>query len=262
MGVQDISLWQLGSAYLFVLLSLGICAARGIPKYKDLVLAALRMTGQLALAGWVLRWVLREPQPWVTVLIFLGMEAFASFSVFRRVKGTLTPALKKAAAGSLFLGTTASLTYFILVVVQVHPWYAPQYGIPLGGMIIGNAMTAVSLAAGRLLNDTSLQRDQIEGALMLGARPQAIMKPIVDRTFDAALMPTLNSMLGMGIVFLPGLMTGQILSGSSPVTAIKYQIAIMLGILGSVSLSTILFLLWGSSSLFNRRAQFQDLGNK
>lgn len=97
---------------------------------------------------------------------------------------------------------------------------------------------------------------------MLGARPEAIMKPIVDRTFDAALMPTLNSMLGMGIVFLPGLMTGQILSGSSPVTAIKYQIAIMLGILGSVSLSTILFLLWGSKSLFNRRAQFQDLGSK
>jgi putative ABC transport system permease protein len=77
----------------------------------------------------------------------------------------------------------------------------------------------------------------------------------VDSAFDSAILPTINSMVGMGIVFLPGMMTGQILSGISPVTAIEYQIAIMLGILGSVAFTVILFLQLGYKTFFNKKAQ-------
>lgn len=92
---------------------------------------------------------------------------------------------------------------------------------------------------------------------MLGALPKVAVKDIVDNAFDAAVLPTINSMVGMGIVFLPGMMTGQILAGLSPVSAIKYQIAIMLGILGSVSLTVIVFINFGYKTFFNKDSQLK-----
>lgn len=99
------------------------------------------------------------------------------------------------------------------------------------------------------------QKNLVEEALILGATPQAATKSIVNSAFDAAIMPTINSMLGMGIVFLPGMMTGQILSGTSPATAVNYQIAIMLGILGAVALTVILMLQLGYRNFFNEEDQ-------
>jgi putative ABC transport system permease protein len=99
------------------------------------------------------------------------------------------------------------------------------------------------------------QKNKVETALMLGATPKAAVKSIADKAFDAAIMPTINSMLGMGIIFLPGMMTGQILAGASPLIAIKYQIAIMMGIFGSVSLTVILFIQLGYKTFFNKEDQ-------
>jgi putative ABC transport system permease protein len=92
-------------------------------------------------------------------------------------------------------------------------------------------------------------------ALMLGATPKMASKKVVDQAFDAAILPTINSMVGMGIVFLPGMMTGQILAGLSPLSAIQYQIAIMLGIVGCVSLTVILFVQMGYKTFFSDQAQ-------
>jgi putative ABC transport system permease protein len=99
------------------------------------------------------------------------------------------------------------------------------------------------------------QRTLVEGALMLGATPKMASKQIINKAFDAAILPTINTMVSMGIVSLPGMMTGQILSGTSPLTAIEYQIAIMLGILGSVSLTVILVLQLGYKTFFNDQQQ-------
>jgi putative ABC transport system permease protein len=99
------------------------------------------------------------------------------------------------------------------------------------------------------------QRALVEEALILGATPQEASKNIINNTFDAAILPTINSMVGMGIVFLPGMMTGQILSGTAPTTAIAYQIAIMLGILGAVALSVMIMLQLGYRTFFNKEAQ-------
>lgn len=90
---------------------------------------------------------------------------------------------------------------------------------------------------------------------MLGATPKMASRDIVNQAFDAAMLPTINSMVTMGIVFLPGMMTGQILSGISPLVAVEYQIAIMLGIVGSVSLSVILFVQLGYRTYFNHRSR-------
>ena len=125
------------------------------------------------------------------------------------------------------------------IVIGVKPWYNPVF-IPIAGMIIGNSMTGVSLAVKNLLEAMAARKHVVEEALILGATPREASARIINQSFDSAIMPTINSMLGMGIIFLPGMMTGQILAGVSPTTAIAYQIGIMLGILGSVALSVII----------------------
>jgi putative ABC transport system permease protein len=155
------------------------------------------------------------------------------------------------------VGTLSCLVYFLLVVVRISPWYEPQYFIPIAGMLVGNSMTGISLAVKSLLEGMTFQRAAVEEALMLGATPQDAARAIVNSTFDAAILPTINSMVGMGIVFLPGMMTGQILSGTVPTTAISYQIAIMLGILGAVALTVFIMLHWGTRTFFNKEQQLR-----
>lgn len=155
----------------------------------------------------------------------------------------------------MIIGTLTSLTFFLFVVVRISPWYDPRYFIPIAGMLIGNSMTGISLGVTRLADGMHSQAYLVEAALVLGATPKMAAKTIVDNAFDSAILPTINSMVGMGIVFLPGMMTGQILSGTSPITAIEYQIAIMLGILGSVALTVILFVQLGYRTFFNNHDQ-------
>ena len=131
----------------------------------------------------------------------------------------------------------------------------PKYFIPISGMLIGNSMTGISLGAQGLITGVNDNKERIENSLMLGATPEEATKDIQNRSFYNAVLPTINSMIGMGIIFLPGMMTGQILAGSAPLTAIKYQIAIMMGILGSVTLTVYLMVNWGMKSFFNERAQ-------
>ncbi len=242
-------------AYIFVLLLLVVAKRRGIGREREIILSTVRMTVQLVAAGYILIWIFERPHPVVTLVAVCTMEIFAIGNIFRRMHHPLSHPLRRAVALSMVSGTLSALFFFLLAVVGSTPWFEPRYFIPIAGMIIGNSMTGISLGVNRLLEGVRERKDIIEGALMLGAHPKRAMKEVVDASFDAAILPTLNSMMGMGIVFLPGMMTGQILSGISPLVAIEYQIAIMLGIAGSVALSVILFVHLGTVTFFNQRAQ-------
>lgn len=253
--IIDLGFVQLGLAYVFVLMVLWIIKVRCIGREKEVLIASLRMTLQLILAGLVLEFVFGRPSPLATLVIIVLMESFAIFTVFNKFKGQLSEQFKKVIAVSMSLGTLSCLLYFLFVVVRIYPWYNPQYFIPIAGMVVGNSMTGISLGVKSLLEGMTNRRSLVEEALVLGATPQMATRSIINSTFDAAIMPTINSMVGMGIVFLPGMMTGQILSGTLPNTAVAYQIAIMLGILGAVSLSVILLLQLGYRSFFNDEDQ-------
>ncbi|WP_407312769.1 ABC transporter permease [Desulfosporosinus sp. SB140] len=255
MDTTDLSIFQLIVAYVFVLILMVILKRRGIPREKEVLIATIRMTVQLILVGYLLAYVFDHSHPLYTVLIIAVMEIFSIFNILKRVKSVLSTRLKRIIAISMLGGTLASLLYFLYVVIQLTPWYEPRYFIPIAGMLIGNSMTGISLGVSRLNDGIRGNRAAIETALMLGATPKMAARTIVNEAFDAAILPTINSMVGMGIVFLPGMMTGQILSGSSPLLAIEYQIAIMLGILGSVSLTVILFVQLGYRTFFNRYSQ-------
>ena len=254
-GVISLQLGQMIAAYIFVVLLLIIVRIRGISREKEILISSIRMTIQLILVGYILVYLFRTIHPLHTVVVIIVMEIFAVHNIYKRTKRPLSGSLKKVIAFSMVAGTLTSLLYFLLVVIQIKPWYDPRYFIPIAGMLIGNSMTSISLGVSRLVDEMYLERHLVESALMLGATPKMASKEVQDNAFDAAILPTINSMIGMGIVFLPGMMTGQILSGISPITAIEYQIAIMLGILGSVTLTVSLFVQFGYKTFFNKESQ-------
>ena len=130
-------------------------------------------------------------------------------------------------ATALTVSTAATLAYVIGVVVQVRPWYEPQYIIPIAGMILGNSMTSAALAGDRLQSDLRTRADEVEARLALGFSGREAVQPMVRASLRAAMIPTVNGMMTVGLVQLPGMMTGQILAGSSPLVAIRYQMVVV-----------------------------------
>ncbi len=254
-GVIHLSMVQVVLSYIFVIFVLIILKIRGIKREKQLIVASIRMTLQLILVGYILLYVFENPNPFITIVIIVLMEIFAVFTVLRRFKGKLSKSMKKVIVFSMSFGTLSCIIYFLLVVIQIAPWYDPQYVIPIAGMVIGNSMTGISIGTNYLVESMTTRRAIVLEALILGATPKMAVHNIVNSAFDEAILPTINSMIGMGIVFLPGMMTGQILSGTIPTTAIAYQIAIMLGILGAVSVTVLMMVQLGYKTFFNKENQ-------
>lgn len=250
--VMNLSVLQLSIAYVFVLIMLFIFKSRGIKREKEILIATTRMTVQLTLMGYVLMFVFNNPSWWLTSLMIFIMISFAIYNIIKRVKVAMSKELKRIITISIVFGALITAVFFIVIVLSVRPWFNPQYFIPISGMIIGNSMTGIALGANKLCNDMEDKRTEIENSLMLGATPVAATKQIVNNAFDSAILPTMNNMLTMGIVSLPGMMTGQILSGTFPLTAIKYQIGIMLAILGSTAVCTVLFVTLGYRTFFTK----------
>jgi putative ABC transport system permease protein len=122
-------------------------------------------------------------------------------------------------------------------------------------MVIGNAMTGVSLGLKAFNENINSNKNRINTLINMGASPKRILTPFVNQAIETALLPSLNSMLGMGIISLPGMMTGQILSGTLPTTAILYQIAIIVAISAVTCLAVFCCLYFGAKTLFNKQAQ-------
>lgn len=254
--MQEVITLQIGQfalSYLLLLLVLFIMKKCKIHQSKLLLVASIRMTVQLVLAGLILTYIFENPHPVFTVLYFIAMTAFAIHRVLSKNKD-LNRQFKWAIALSLSLSGSFVLVFFIVVVVGASI-FNPQYVIPIGGMIMGNAMTGMTLGIKTFRESFQGQRPKIDALLNMGVSPQKILLPHVNQSLETALLPTLNSMVGMGIVALPGMMTGQILSGTMPMTSILYQIAIMIAMCTVVCLSVFGALYLGYKSLYNERNQ-------
>lgn len=255
-GIVALNLWQFALVYLLLLIILAVMKKCRISQTKLLFAASVRMTVQLALAGLILTYIFENPHPIFTVGYVACMTAFAIYRVFSR-NAWLSPKFK-AAIGVSLAGAGLSVIVFFVVAVVGESVFNPQYVIPLSGMMMGNAMTGVSLGIKTFHESLDAERARRETLLNLGVAPKKILLPLVNRALETALLPTLNSMLGMGIVSLPGMMTGQILSGTLPTTAILYQIAIMIAICTVVCLSVFGALTLGYRTLYNEKNQFID----
>lgn len=249
--VMDLSILHLAIAYIFVLMILVIFKFRGIKREKMILIATTRMTIQLTAMGYILMIVFQHPRWYISLLMLAVMLGFAMYNAIKRVRYDMSNELKRFMIISMAVGYVITAIVFIFLVLQIDPWFDPQYIIPISGMIIGNAMTGIALGANRLCTNMQDHHEEIENSLMLGATSKDASYEYVNDAFDSAILPTMNNMLTMGIVSLPGMMTGQILSGTFPLTAIKYQIGIMLAILGCTAITVVLFVTLGYRTFFN-----------
>ena len=256
-GAADIGILPFCLVYLLLLVVIILMQRSRVGKTKLLLLASLRMTVQLILVGFALTFIFQNPHPLFTVAFLAAMIIFSIHRVLSKQK-LLNKRFKVLVGLSLTLSGLAVVAYFVCVIIAQN-LFDPQYTIPLAGMIMGNAMTGVNLALANFTGNLQSQKQKMVTLLNLGVHPRDILKPMVAGAFENALIPTINSMLGMGIIFLPGMMTGQILSGTVPTTAILYQIAIMIAICASVSLSVFCSLTLGYKTLYNARNQFTEL---
>ncbi|WP_026882376.1 ABC transporter permease [Clostridium akagii] len=253
-GAVQLGIFQFSLIYLLLIIVLVIMKRAKVNQSKLLLVASLRMSVQLVIVGYILQYVFKNPRPLFTIIFLIIM---ISFSIHRVLKGRkdLNNKFKIAIGSSLTFSGLFVLIFFVTVVVG-KSIFNPQYTIPLAGMIIGNAMTGVNIAIKTFMDDINKEKNKINTLLNLGVEPKDILKPFANNALETALIPTMNSMLGMGIIFLPGMMTGQMLSGTLPTTAIMYQIAIMIAICTSVCTTVFLSLNLGYKSLYNNKKQF------
>lgn len=258
-GIIDLSYLDLAVVYALVLLVIGLARLRGIGQERDMLIASLRMVVQLLALGYVLHLVFALSSPAPVLLILVIMAAFSVQAVAARVKDKM-PNFYRVVGVAIFVGCGGATFFFCSLVIGLAPWYDPRYLVPLAGMIIGNSMTGASLAAERLAAEMQDRRDEMEALLCLGASSRQAAREAVRSAYRAALIPSINAMAAMGIVFIPGMMTGQILSGTDPIIAVKYQIAIMCVITGSVAVTSLLILILGYRGYFTPAQQLREQG--
>lgn len=233
----EIGWLDLALAAVLLLANFALSTALRLGLSKTLAIAAVRMTVQLWLVGFVLEWVFAAERPWVILAMALLMTGVAGVSAVQRTRRRFSGIYWDSLV--TILGVSFVITGFALLgVLRVEPWWDPQYLIPLLGMLLGNALTGISLALDRFLEACAERRDRLEGRMVLGATRWEAARREVRQALRVALIPTVNSMMVMGIVSLPGMMTGQILAGADPADAVRYQILIMAMIASCVALAS------------------------
>jgi putative ABC transport system permease protein len=252
----DISSLDVALAAGLVLVAIGISRWQGLGLARDLVVGALRTVVQLALVGYVLVYIFALDRWYLVLAALLLMLAVATHTaVHRQRKPSRT--LLGITGAAMLLGSGLTLAYVGWVVVRMEPWYDPRYLIPLFGMIVGNAMNAAALAAERLRSEMEARRGEVEALLALGTSPERAARDPVRQSLLASLIPTVNGLMVVGIVSLPGMMTGQIIAGASPLTAVRYQIVVMFMLTSSVAITAALVTLWYRRTFFTDAEQLR-----
>jgi putative ABC transport system permease protein len=241
------------TAVLILLLSaLSFVLRLGIE--RQLIVAAIRTVVQLTLIGLVLKTIFANAQLHWVGLIVLVMLLVAGREVMARQQHRLTGWWGYGVGTvSMFVSTFAITVMVLIVVIGTEPWYQPQYAIPIMGMMLGNTMTGIALGLDRLTGNAREQRTTIEARLILGQTWQEAISDIRRNSMRTGMIPIINAMAAAGLVSLPGMMTGQILSGTPPVEAVKYQILIMFMITAGTGFGTMAAVWLASRRLFDER---------
>lgn len=243
-------LWALG----LMAAAIGLSSWQQLGLSRSLAIATIRTILQLLAVGYFLAVVFAWRNPLAVIGVILLMVTMATVVTRNRIDKRLKRLLPMV-WGCLLVSTLLTLTYTSLSVIRPETWYEPRYIIPLAGIILGNAMNAAAIAGERLMNALKNHRVEIETHLSLGATPTQAIMQYRREAIKAGLIPTLNSMMVVGIVTLPGIITGQILSGVNPLNAALYQMVIMFMLAFSTLLTGITITFGLSRQSFNRAAQ-------
>ena len=256
MSYIEIGIGQLALAAALLVVNLGLSVALRLGLARSIVVAATRMVVQLLLVGLVLEWVFAQRNPAIVLTLALLMASLAGVAAVRRTSRRF-PGIYWSSLVSVLGASFVVTGVAVLGILRVDPWYEPQYLIPLHGMLLGNALTGISLGLDRFMEGCVAGRPQIEARLALGATRWEAARPLVREALRTGMIPIVNAMTVMGIVSLPGMMTGQILAGADPADAVRYQVLITFMIASCVALATLGVVLLAYRALFSDRHELR-----
>ncbi len=252
----ELAYWQVGLAALLIVINGAISVALGLRMEKSLAIASVRTIVQLLLVGLVLDWVFRFDRWYIVIALGAVMTVIAGWTAAAR---------NQRRYPGIWINTVVSgwssariVTAFALFAVLhgIEKWYQPQYAIPLLGMVLGNTLNGISVGLNTFAESLVARRDQVEMLLAVGASRWEAALAQIQHAVRTGMTPIINSMLVVGIVSLPGMMTGQLVSGMAPLDAVKYQIVIMFLIASATALGTVISVVLSYAKLFNADHQF------
>ncbi len=221
---------RIAGALALVVLAIAISRWQKVGLEKDMLVAVGRAFVQLIAIGYALDLIFAARGPFWILLVIAIMVLIAGHTAGRRGQGV--PAGRRVATASVSAG--AALTLGLLITLQVFP-FEPRFIIPIAGMIVGNSMTVTGLVMARLRDDLKLQRPQIEAALALGATQRQAAQTQLRRALTTGMTPIVDNTKTVGLISLPGAMTGMILAGASPLEAVQLQIIVMYMLIGAAA---------------------------
>lgn len=255
-GYVELTDWQVALAALLIAINGVISVVLRLKMEWTLLIASVRTVVQLMLIGFVLDWVFRWERWYVVMGLACVMTLIAGLTAAsrneRRYRGIRINTILSIWASS-WLVTAFAL---FAVLQGIDKWYQPQYAIPLLGMVLGNTLNGISLGLNTFSETLVSHRDQVESELALGATRWEAARGPFQQAVRTGLIPIINSMMVVGIVSLPGMMTGQLVSGMAPMQAVKYQIVIMFLIASATALGTVSVVTLSFMRLFNSDHQY------
>jgi len=245
---------SLALTFTLVLIALALSYKEKLGLEKDMLIGSIRAVVQLTIIGFILKFIFHLDNIIFTSIILLIMVYNASAVAAKRGAGV---------EQALLISFTAILSGLVItlggLIVFGAITYEPSQVIPISGMVVGNSMVATSLLFKTLLSNFQTKREEIEVKLCLGATPKEASINLIRDSIKTAMLPTFDSMKTLGIVQLPGMMTGLILAGVAPETAIKYQIMVAFMLAGAVTISSFVASYWSYRSFFTKLFQLKEM---
>jgi putative ABC transport system permease protein len=235
----EIDAVKLGGALGLMVLAIALSTWQKLGLEGSLAIATGRSILQLLVVGYLLEAVFAFRNPFLVLAVVAVMLTIATVVTRNQISKKI-PYLLPTIGGSLLLSTALTVGYVNWVVLRPDPWYEPQNLIPLAGILLGNTMNAAAIAGDRFVSTLNGSQLEIETHLSLGATPQQATMQYRRDAIKAGLIPTINTMLVVGVVTLPGIFTGQVLGGASPLVAAGYQILILFMVAIGTLVTTIL----------------------
>ena len=258
MSYVEIPLWRLAIAVLLVGVAVLLSRVSRLALEKDLGLGAVRAAVQLIAIGYALRLLFAAEHPVAVFAVLAAMWVVAAWTSSRRAKhGPPSRVLFPYALAAIGVGAFVALVPVFVLVMRPRPWFEARYVIPIGGMMLSSAMNVVAQVFERLFASSRAEAATLEQYLALGATPEQAFAPYVKAALRAALIPTINGLVTVGLVSLPGMMTGQILSGTAPEQAVRYQLVVMYQLVAVAAVAGVLAATFARRLVFTRDAQLR-----
>jgi putative ABC transport system permease protein len=248
-----VALWQVAASLALVAIAIAISRWRQADLERDIAVATVRSIVQLTLVGYAIKLIFEAHTIWLVLVLLSVMVLFGALTARSRAKsvpGAFWPLL-------IALSIAAASTLGLVVALDIFE-PTPRYLVPVGGMVIGNAMTASAVALNRLGDEVGDSRARIEATLALGATAREAALPIVRRALRSGMITLVDSTKTTGLIFFPGTMVGMLLAGASPTDAVRLQLILLYTLLGSVAIAGLLATTLAYRNFFTPAQQLRE----